>query len=772
MIIKGEILFRPFYSNMAGSDERSKITVKKIDTRKKRGYFALIIVSLLSVSLLLRVGYIQVFKGDDYKAKAESQQLSDTQLSAARGTIYDSDMNILAKSASVWLAYMNPSKINNISNEKTREETRELIIENVSKILDIDKEKLRGYTELNYSYQLLKSKIEKETKDELTEFISKNKLGNIICIDPDTKRYYPYGTLASSVIGFTDTDGKGRYGLEAYYDDELSGVAGRRITTRDGMMSELPNKYETTYDAQNGLDLVLTLDSFVQHSLESSLTQALEDTNASYAYGIVMDVDTGAILGMASLPDYDLNDPYTITDQRLVEKINEITDKKEKSEAELTANYSQWRNRAVSDTYEPGSVFKVITASAAIEEGVADLNTSYYCSGSIDYATRHINCWKHGGHGSETFVDLLKNSCNPFAVTLASELGQETYYKYFDTFGLTEATGVDLPAESSPAAGILYKSESDFTKSDLASYSFGQSFKVTPIQMITAISAVANGGNLMTPYIVDKTVDQQGNTVSKTQPVVKRQVISEDTAKIIRSAMEQVVSSGTGKNAYVPGYHVAGKTGTSEKLEKLNAENGEEVYIASFCGFAPADDPEIAVLIIVDEPVGDHGGGAIAAPVACRVFEQILPSLGVDPVYSDEELESLAKTAPNLVGLSVSEAKSSQNSGSITVTVVGDGDKVVSQYPESGRSIPSDGVIVVYTDSSESHRTVTVPDFTGMTVSQANYAATNSGLNIRISGSNNSSAVYAYKQSIEKNTQAEMGEVITVYFKTNVDVSD
>jgi len=746
--------------------------VKRIDTRNKRGSVALILVVILSLSLLLRVGYIQVFKGDEYKARAEKQQLSDTEISAARGTIYDSDMNILAKSASVWQVLIFPGQIYNLSEDK-KTKVVDTIVSGASEILGLDEEYVRKYAEMgNYASQKLKTKIEKETKDKLVEFIDKNGLSPYLAIDSDTKRYYPYGTLASSVIGFTNIDGDGSYGLEAYYNDELSGVAGRRITSKDGNQNELPNKYETTYDAQNGLDLVLTLDSFVQHALESSLTQALEDTNASYAYGIVMDVDTGAVLGMASLPDYDLNSPYTITDQRLVEKIEAITDDDEKNSETKKAWFSQWRNRAVSDTYEPGSVFKIVTASAAYEESVADLNTSYYCSGSIDYATRHINCWKHGGHGSETFVDLLKNSCNPFAVTLASALGQETFYKYFGAFGFTEATGIDLPAEESPAEGILYKSEPNFTKSDLASYSFGQSFKVTPIQVITAVSAVANGGKLMTPYIVDRTVDSDGSTVTKTQPVVKRQVISAQTASVISSAMEQVVSSGTGKNAYVPGYHVAGKTGTSEKLEKMNSETGEEVYIASFCGFAPADDPEVAVLIIVDEPVGDHGGGAIAAPVACRVFEQILPHLGVDPVYTDEELESLAKSAPNLVGLTVADAKSSANSGSFTVKSVGDGDTVVSQYPESGRSIPSDGVIVVYTDSNGEHETVTVPDFTGMTVSQANSAATNSGLNIRISGSNKSGAVYAYKQSIEKGTQAEMGEVVTVYFKTTVDVSD
>ncbi|MCD7774577.1 MAG: stage V sporulation protein D, partial [Clostridiales bacterium] len=559
-----------------------------------RGMIALVLVAVLSVGLIIRLFGIQIVNGDEYSAKVKSQQLSDTEISAGRGTIYDANMNVLAQSASVWLVYINPSKINSIEDETRRETVREIVVSGLAAILDMDEDTIRGYTEKNYSYQLVKSAIEKDTRDSILAFIDEYAsregddqvdLSSIVCIDPDTKRYYPYSTLASTVIGFTGTDGNGLAGLEYYYDDILTGVSGRTITAKDGTMSVMPNQYETIYEAENGTSLVLTLDIYIQHILEDVLSEALEDTGAENVYGIVMDVDTGAILGMVSLPDYDLNDPFTIYSEQLQEAYAEALEDTELDDDDETKTKSyyqnlQWSNRAVVNTYEPGSVFKVITASAAIEEGVADLNTQYYCSGVIEYATRSIHCWKSGGHGSETFVDLLKNSCNPFAVTLASYLGTDVYYDYFEAFGFTEKTGVDLPGDFTPTAGVLYMSRDDFSYSDLASYSFGQSFQVSPLQMITAISAVANGGYLMTPYIVSKLVDDDGNTVSETEPTVRRQVISESTASVIRECMEEVVSSGTGKNAYVAGYHVAGKTGTSEKL----TEGDEEVYIASFCG--------------------------------------------------------------------------------------------------------------------------------------------------------------------------------------------
>ena len=756
--------------------------------KNQRGLAALIIVAVAAVLLIGRIGYLQIIKGDYYSSKAESQQLSDSEIAASRGKIYDANMNVLAQSASVWKVYLNPSKINNFD-EEDRDQVRGIIASGLSTILGMEEETVLKYTQKNYSYQLVKSGIEKDTRDAILDFIDEYAdrdenpidLSNIVCIDPDVKRYYPYSSLASTVIGFTGSDGVGRAGLEYYYDDTLKGVAGRTITAVKGNGSEMPNQYETVYEAQEGNSIVLTIDIYIQHILEDVLSKALEDTGAENIYGIVMDVDTGAILGMVSLPDYDLNDPYLLKSEDLADRYKEAASETEPESLDENEKYLrsktyfqnlQWSNRAITNTYEPGSVFKVITAAAAVEEGVADLNTGYFCSGIINFATRDIHCWKSGGHGSQTLVDLLKNSCNPFAVTVASNLGKDVYYDYFEAFGLTEKTGVDTTGDFSPAKGVLYMSRNNFSKSDLASYSFGQTFQVSPLQMITAISAVANGGNLMTPYLVSKEIDAEGNTVRETEPIVRRQVISESTAEIISYCMEEVVATGTGKNAYVAGYHVAGKTGTSEKLVE-NKDGQAEEYIASFCGFAPADDPEISVIIIVDEPDGEHGGGAVAAPLAGEVFEQVLTHLGVERSYNREEMSLLVETAPLLTGKTIAQANSAVAGLELSIKVVGDGEKVIAQYPDAGREIPADGIIVVYTEQDHTTESVTVPYFTGCTVSQANQLAVNSGLNIKISGSSlNSGTVYADKQSIEAGQSVNMGEIITVSFKTNVDVAD
>lgn len=752
---------------------------------KKRAFWAFRMVALLAAGLLVWVGFVQVAKGDQYAAAVEDQMYADNEIKASRGTIYDTNMNVLAQSASVWSVYLTPYRFSEYD-ESVRDEVREIVASGLAAILKMDEEKILGYTQKTTSYQLVKGEIEKDTRDLIENFIKENaereenpiNLSKVIGIDPDVKRYYPYSSLASTVIGFTGTDGDGLSGLEYYYNDTLKGVAGRTITAVDSNRSVLPNQYETIYEAQQGEGLVLTLDIYIQYILEDILSQALEDTGAQNIYGIVMDVDTGAVLGMVSLPDYDLNDPFTIKSDRLNTAYQEAASAPEEESEDENTSYLrsktyyqnvQWSNRAITSTYEPGSVFKIITASAAIEEGKATVDTPYYCSGAIDYASRTIHCWKAGGHGSEVFPDLLKNSCNPFAVTLANELGTDLYYDYFEAFGFTEKTGIDTSGDFTPNEGVLFMSRDNFSKSDLASYSFGQSFQVSPLQMITAVSAVANGGKLMTPYLVSKTVDADGNTISETKPTVRRQVLSESTSKIIADAMEQVVATGTGKNAYVAGYHVAGKTGTSEKL----TQGDDGGYIASFCGFAPANDPEIAVIIIVDEPQGEHGGGAVAAPLAGDVFEQVLTYLGVEHSYTDEEMALLVETAPLLTGKSVEAARSEVSAKDLNIKVIGSGDTVIAQYPDAGRELPSDGMVVVYTQSDHTQETVTVPDFTGYTVSEANRLAMNSGLNIKISGSSLSSGtVYAYKQSIAAGEEVSMGEIITVSFKTTVDVSD
>ena len=730
-----------------------------------RSIVAMLLVITIGFLLVARVFYLKTVKAEEYQAIVSDTLLSDTIVTSTRGTIYDATGSILAQSADVWLIYIVPSAFSDITDETEREETKELVAEGLAEILDLDYDTLLEYTNLTTSYKQIADEVEYEETQEVQSFISENSLNSIIGIDPDTTRYHPYSSLASTVVGFTGTDGYGLTGIESYYDDELTGTSGRIISSQDASGNSLSSVSTTVYSSQDGLNITLTLDSYVQYVLEDALSDALESTGASYAYGIVMDVNTGAIIAMASLPDYDLNDPYTISSESVLLELEAMEDATERATAKLNALYAQWRNKNISDTYEPGSVFKVITAAAALEEGVADLDTTYYCSGSIEYATRTINCWKDGGHGSETFADLLKNSCNPFAVTLADLIGTETFYEYFEAFGFTESTGVDLPGEASSVAGVLYQTEDDFSKSDLASYSFGQSFSVTPLQIITAMCAVANGGYLLTPYIVQEMTDSDGNVVYEAETTVRRQVISESTSETLCEILEEAVTSGTAKNAYVTGYRVAGKTGTSEKLT-----TDEEVYIASFCGFAPADDPQYALLIIIDEPVGDHGGGAVAAPIAGTVFEQILPYLGVEASYSASELESLLQTVESYVGLTVSEAE--ELSDSVEVRIYGDGDTIVAQYPESGRQISQDGVVILYTESDYEQKTVTVPDFSSLTVSQATALASNYGLNIKISGTSSESTVYAYSQSVDAGTTVAMGEVITVYFKTTVDVSD
>ena len=526
----------------------------------------------------------------------------------------------------------------------------------------------------------------------------------------------------------------------------------------------MSSDYETTYDAKPGESLVLTIDEVIQYYLEQGLEQALVDTGAKYAYGIVMDTDTGAILGMTSKPDFDLNNPRKISNAALSETIAAITDDTQRAQETTNALYAQWRNRTISDTYEPGSVFKTVVVSAALEEGVVDLNTTYTCTGGIQVADNYQRCWKPGGHGHETLTQGLMNSCNPFFITIGQALGEERFYKYFEAFGFTEKTGIDLPAEAKPVAGKTYHALESMGISELSSSSFGQTFQVSPIQMITAVNTIANGGKLMQPYVVDSKLDSDGNVVYKTTPTVKRQVISEKTASTVADMMEQVVSIGTGKNAYVAGYHVAGKTGTSEKI------GIEGAYIASFAGFAPADNPEISILIAIDEPTGEHGGGAVAAPIAGMLLEKIMTYLNVEPQYEDDELSNISSVAPSLVGKSVGDAKVS--AAKFTVKVVGSGTKVISQTPAAGQQMRTGGVIVVYTEENAAKQTATVPNLCNMSMSQANSAAVNAGFNIRLSGTTNSGEVLSYKQSVNAGEEAEIGSVITVYFKSNVDVQD
>lgn len=731
-----------------------------------------IIIILGFGATIFGMGYSQLYKGDFFKTKAETQQLSDTAITAQRGIIYDANMSVLAQSASAWKISLNATAFAEIP-AKAQEQVYSVLINT----LGVTREYLENKASYKqYNSVSIKTKVEKEAKDKLEAFVkgtfidknnNEQSFGSVVMIDEDVKRYYPYSTLASQILGFTGTDNNGLSGLESYYNSTLTGVDGRVISARSNSSVAQDIEYKSVYEAKQGTSLVLTVDETIQRYLENALSSCYETSKANSCTGIVMDVKTGAILAMSTKGDFDPNDPYTINDKRTIESINKITDTKEKEKAEEEAMYSQWRNRAISDTYEPGSVFKLITMAAGLEENVVKYDEKFTCTGSVNVADRIYSCHNTAGHGTQTLTEGLMNSCNPYFITIGQRLGVDTFYKYFEAFGFTEETGIDLPGEASPKAGVTYFKKDTMTKVNLASSSFGQSFQITPIQMITAVNAIANDGKLMQPYIVSKTLDSDGNVILQNQPIEKRQVVSESTSEKIMASMEQVALDGTARNAYVAGYRVGGKTGTSDKLNNVGQ------VVASFVGVAPTNDPRITVLIVVDEPEGATGGGAVAAPVAGEVIENTLTYLNVERQYNDSEKALLDVQVPSVTGDSVSEAKSSLEEDKFSVQIVGEGDKVLSQMPASGQYIPQGGVIVLYTEKQKKKLKTVVPDFTGMTITEANYAAVNAGINIKVSGNSLSEeSMTAYRQSSLKGSEVESGSTVTVYFRTTSGVSD
>ena len=754
---------------------RRKFKPKRIimkDLQKKTALvLAIILIAGFGFSIF-GLAKAQLVQGEFFKNKAQRQQLSDTTITAERGVIYDRNMTVLAKSASAWKVSLNAKAFSQIP-----EAEQEKIFDGLEEILGLSRETLENkasYTQ--YNSVNLKYKVEKDEKDKLAEFVKttfENDKGedvsynSVIMIDEDVKRYYPYSSLASQVLGFTGVDNTGLYGLEAYYNSTLTGVDGRIISAKSNSNKAQDIEYQSVYEAEPGSSLVLTVDETIQRYLDDSLQECYETSGCESCYGIVMDVATGGILAMSTKSDFDLNDPYTVTSEKTLSELSEITDSDEYSEKYKEEMYSQWNNKAISDTYEPGSVFKVITMAAGLEENVVKYDEKFCCSGYIDILDTHYFCHKHSGHGSQTLTEGLMNSCNPFFITIGQRLGVETFNKYFEAFGFTEKTGIDLPNEATPVKGVTYHDKDKMTKVNLASCSFGQSFEVSAIQMLTAINAIANDGKLMKPYVVAKTIDKDGNTISQTTPVVKRQVVSESTSEKILASMEQVSTGGTAKNSYIAGYHMAGKTGTSDNLR----EKGK--YIASFAGCAPSYDPQISIIIVVDDPKGVTGGGAVAAPVAAEVMENAMTYLNIERKYSDSEKDLLDVSVPNAVGKSVSEAKSELSDSGFKVKVVGDGESVVSQMPVNGQYIPQNGIIVLYTEDKTKKAKTKIPDFTGMTVSQANSAAAQAGINIKIVGNFMSGSGFSvFRQSIAKNTEVECGTTVTVYFRTTTGVSD
>ncbi len=737
-------------------------------TMVKRALHVLIFIVVLGFgACAIFLGYVQLGLGEEYRAKAEDNQLRDSEISAERGVIYDRNGKELAKSASAWKIVIYPNKLSESEN------ATELVIKKLTDILDMEEDTVRAKAELSqYGNMVVKYRVEKKVRDEvlalreeLCETV-KDENGNdvdrkysrYIGVENDVKRYYPYNSFASTVLGFTGTNDIGTGGLELQYNSILTGTPGRKITAVSGQGDSMPSEYETITDAVQGTSIYTTIDETIQRYLEEGLDQSIKDTQAEYAYGLIMDVNTGAILGMSSKPDYNLNNPYEITSQTVREHLDEIVDERMKEEAETTAWFNQWKNRTISDTYEPGSVFKIITAAAALEENIWDMSKNYVCGGAIQVDDRRMHCSHREGHGTQTFAQAFANSCNPFFIQLGLDMGVDNFYKYFEAFGFTEKTGIDLPSEE---IGNYHSADSmKKTKVQLASSAFGQSFTVTPIQTITAVSAIANGGKLLRPYVVAKTVDPEGNVISETEPVVKRQVVSEKTAEIITGMMEDVVATGTGKNAYVAGYRVAGKTGTSEILEEPG------FYIASFACFAPADDPQVAMLIAVKKPVGEYYGSQIAAPVAADIMQKVMVYLNVEPRYTEEENKHVDRNADNVIGKKVEEARQTLTSSGFNVKVVGSGERVVEQVPSSNQTISANGTVILYTEKNAEKQVTTVPNFVGMTINDVYYAANNAGVNVSIVGNAASSSFISYKQDKEANTKVYYGDTITVYFKS------
>lgn len=716
----------------------------------------------------------QILRGEEMSTAALDQSLRSTTLSAMRGTIYDATGKVLAQSASVWTVVLEPAYFSEYDDP---EAARRTVASGLAAILDMDEEEVYERTQGNSYFVYLKRRVETNVRDEINEFLEAEGISSGVRLIEDYKRYYPYGTVASTVLGFTGTDGQGLEGLELQYDTQLRGTAGRLISSQNALGTDMPFEYEQYVEAQDGNNLVLTIDETVQSILEKYLAEGVDQFNVKNgAVAIMMDVDTGAILGLASTPTYDPNDPFTIYDQDLQAEIDALSGD-EQDQAFNAAQLKQWRNKAVSDTYIPGSVYKMCVYAMGLEEGVVTEQSTFTCDGSIQVEGYEdpISCWKHTGHGLETFREGLYNSCNPWAIHVGQLLGGQTFAKYREAFGFTESTGIDLPGE---AVTIYHSVESLVnTPSDLAVESFGQNFTITPLHMITAACAIANGGYLVTPHVVDRVVDQDGNIVETADTSYRRQVVSQETCDTIISILQENVDHGTATGGYVAGYRICGKTGTSEKVDKWNEDRSKPMeYIASFCGFAPAEDPQYALLVFFDEPDDDtnggyNGGNAVAGPYFAKMMEEILPYLGVEAQYNEEEYANLDTTAPNVTGMTLEQAYAELEEAGLSYTVIGDESDssitVSAQVPEAGGAVPKEGQVVLYTSGYDEASTyVTVPSFLGYDVTNASYLASINGLQISVSGSSSSSATVT-SQSVAEGEQVQQGTVITLTFVDN-----
>lgn len=772
------------------------MAVKHIPIKKMK-FRVRVVMTLVFFLLFLVVAinffHISVVQNERFQAMANDQHFGSILISAHRGSIYDSKGSTLAKSASVYKVFLDPKqfkkeletlqksidsrnkkKLNGDYKAEYDEDGNEIntlpesadafrteAISFLSEKLGITPEKVNDAMEANNQYSILQDQVEKPVADEVLAFFDEYGLISLN-VEEDTKRYYPHNELAASVIGFTSAGGEGMYGVEAYYDDYLAGVDGRTISAKDSNGNELPYRYSKTYSAKNGDDVYLTIDTEIQYTLEKYLAEMVSKFEVkNRACAILMNAKTGAIYGMATNPSFDLNEPYEVADPLAIERISQLTGDAA-TKATANAREAQWKNKCITEIYEPGSVFKVITSAAAVEENLIDFNNdSFYCSGSVTIpGAAPIHCHDWGGHGAQSFQQALTNSCNPAFMEIGGRLGAEKFCYYYDAFGLRERTGIDLPAEG---IGIGFEAE-NMSEVDLAVSAFGQGDTLTPMEMITSYCAAINGGYLLEPYVVDKIVDEDGNIVFRNERTVRRQVVSEDTSEKIRTALGNVVTGSSGGNVSIKGYSIGGKSGTSERLS-LDADE----YGASYVCFTPVEDPEIILLVLADMPNADIGyyGSVVAVPTARHIFEDVLPYLGYYPQYTDEEVEELDIKIPLLEG-SISNAKTTLEGLGVNYEIIGNGIEVVAQSPQTGSSVAKGGCVYLYTEKGNTVEYTTVPDLQYVSPEVANESITYCQLNYVAKGASvkRSNAV-VNSQSIPAGTKVPIGTTIELEFIVN-----
>ena len=796
---------------------------------RSRTMLVMILLGVVTFVLLFWKLYdLQINRHEEMQERAVGQQTLKAVVTASRGTIYDRDGNVLAASATAESLYLSPKDID--AYVKSQEEAiqaaaeraaekgesytppevrdQSYIARGLSRITGVDQAKIENRMEdTNSQYVEIKKKMEQAMADEVRRFINGeideegNELTTLnddgekvlksnprkrpsklqgVWMNPDSKRYYPYSSLAANVLGFVNAENQGGVGLEAKYNSTLEGTAGMTVSAKNAKGSELLYQFEQYYDAEDGNDLVLTIDAEVQSYLEKGIESMLEKFDAANgATGIVMDVNSAAILGMASYPNYDSNQYGMILDLTLQEKLDATLAEIEKnrssykteedyqaalSQARGNAVNTSWRNKCIDSTYEPGSTFKPITLAAVLEENLVNMNTTFNCTGSVKVGKWTIRCSKKAGHGVQDLKTATGTSCNPAFINMGQRLGGETYYEYMEAFGLTEPTGVDMIGETK---GISSKKNLMNDPASLASYAFGQTFTVTPLELIRAQAACINGGYLYTPYVVEQVADSEGNLIFQHDATPIRQVISEETSEKVRQCLEYVVASGTGRNGQVAGYRIGGKTGTADKTETRNTT--KEVIVSFMC-FAPADDPQYIMLLTMDTPSRNTGvyvsGGNMVAPTASSIMADILPALGVEPDYTEEELAAMDAAVPNVVGANADTAKTKLDAVHFAYRTVGDGTTVTDQIPAGGAIVPNNATVVLYLGAEKPDTPGIVPNVVGQSAAPANKAMTDAGLILKMSGTISASSgnVHAISQSVGAGTELERGSVVEVHF--------